>query len=326
MIDKDEGGSEEQGQADIANELEKAWDEIEAGPVENVSEEPDAAQHDDQPGETLAPVHWSQSDKDAFNALPEELRPLYLKRVKLLESGYNRKFEEVAGARKQIEEFSAMLEGHDPQTIQQTFDTGATVHQLLSPYQQQLAESGLTPVAYVQRLVDVAAHLQADPAGTLNFLAQQYGVNLGAAGPDLSAEHQATLSQYQDAVQRLYAERNDGHAREWAAFTQANPQAAPLQQRIGIELLTNPQKPGESTNEALKRAYESVRWSDPQIRQSLLDAEHKAKDAERQRKADLQKAKAAGRTVKSKSMPGSGRPIPADSWKEELEKQWDKHV
>jgi hypothetical protein len=91
-------------------------------------------------------------------------------------------------------------------------------------------------------------------------------------------------------------------------------------------LLTNPQKPGESTNEALKRAYESVRWSDPQIRQSLLDAEHKAKDAERQRKADLQKAKAAGRTVKSKSMPGSGRPIPADSWKEELEKQWDKHV
>jgi hypothetical protein len=104
----------------------------------------------------------------------------------------------------------------------------------------------------------------------------------------------------------------------------ANPQAAQLQQRIGIELLASPQQPGESTNDALKRAYESVRWADKGIRQQLLDAEHRAKDAERQRKADLAKAKTAGRVVKSKSMPGSGRPIPADSWKDELEKQWDQ--
>jgi hypothetical protein len=62
-----------------------------------------------------------------------------------------------------------------------------------------------------------------------------------------------------------------------------------------------------------------VKWTDPSIR----EADARARDAERQRKADLAKAKSVGRVVKSKTMPGMNSPEPGETWRSELERQWD---
>jgi hypothetical protein len=184
-MNKDEGGSEEQGQTGFADDLAQAWDEVEAKGTEPEASDNDIHDKDivdglnrprdefgrfaaksEQVGDERegddAPYHWSQADKDAFNSLPAELRPLYLEKAKSLESGWNRKFEEIAGIRKLYEEFTSSLpeEQRSPDRLMQVFGDGAAVQQMLAPYQPQLAESGLTPIEYIARLVNVARSLQ----------------------------------------------------------------------------------------------------------------------------------------------------------------------
>jgi hypothetical protein len=160
MTPDDEGGSDA-GQADLANDLAEAWDQAEA--VEPVSEDLDAADRPDRPDAILAPQHWSEADQDAFNSLPDQAKPLYMEKVRSLESGFNRKFEELAGARKQLE------------SVQDNIETLQSVWQVLAPHQEQLAAANLTPGEYVGRLVSVAQHLQANPEATIRWLAETHG-------------------------------------------------------------------------------------------------------------------------------------------------------
>ncbi|MCI0418275.1 MAG: hypothetical protein L0312_03460 [Acidobacteria bacterium] len=353
MSDKDEGGSEPQGQARVAAELENTWNELEAGKQETLPSNDDgparddkgrfvAKQGDEGAGDTEAggdtnavteavqsssiapPEHWSQADKDVFSSLPDEAKPLYLEKVKSLESGYNKKFEEVANERK-------------------TFESHKWVRDVFEPYRQQLEMHGTTPEAYTRKLIAIGQQLQANPRQTLEWLAQQYGVDL--ATPQEPSEYQdpevaklkAAISDLQSHIQ--LSERQQQEAitaqmnREWQGFVDAkdasgnptHPKAEDLKLRMGSELHVSPPQPGESTSDALKRAYEAVKWTDPEVRQSILEAETKAKQAEALRKADLEKAKAAGRTVKPRSIPATDtRPVAKGSWKDELEANWEQ--
>jgi hypothetical protein len=42
------------------------------------------------------------------------------------------------------------------------------------------------------------------------------------------------------------------------------------------------------------------------------------------RRADVAKAKNAGRTVKSKTLPGTNSPEPAATWREAIEQAWSE--
>lgn len=358
-VDKD-GGSE--GQAELSDDLEKAWDEAESGKevVEEKSSDDDRPRdpetgkfvakeksEDDEPEEREAeaddnaeeldtdepveqvsalapPEHWSQGDKDAFSALPDNLKPLYLEKAKSLESGYNKKFEEVATERKNFESYKGFKE-------------------IFEPHEQQLHMNGFTPESYTRRLVAIGQALQANAGDTIKWLAQQYNVDLGKpegaedeyADPTVS-KLQAELGQIKTALQQFQQSQvqatHQSFEHEWLGFANAKdeqghetfPGAEKLKVRMGQELSVSPQQPGETIRDALKRAYDSVKWVDPEIRQSILDAEAKAKDAERQRKEDLEKAKKAGRTVKSKSAPTTDERIPGKDWKDELERNWDQ--
>jgi hypothetical protein len=347
-----EGGSDEQGQAGLADDIEKAWDEIETTteqePIEDdsgrlrdpvtkrfvaktKSDEEGEDGGEEEPTEQIPavapPEHWSQADKDAFNALPEELKPLYLEKVKSLESGWNKKFEEVANERKSFEGYKAFKE-------------------IFDPYQQQLAMAGLTPEAYVRKLLAIGQALEANPEQVIRQLAAQYRVDLGKpadgaemdenADPEIAALKSAILEQ-QQMLQALVQQQHQSVARtfeqEWAGFQNAKdasgnpmfPEAEKLRIRMGQELQVNPQAPGETMRQALERAYEAVKWTDPDIRKSLLEAEARKAEAERQRKADLEKAKKAGdRPVKAKTAPGTDSRSPRGSWREELEQLWDQ--
>jgi hypothetical protein len=305
----------------FADDLSATWDAMEAGEdrssileQEPVGESPEATashlrdalgrftrkidealgpEEQAEPSSSVsAPQHWSQADQEAFNALPAELKPLYLEKAKLLESGWNRKFEEIAGERKAYESLFG------PNDV------------------QQLEEAGLTKPQYISRLVSVARQLEADPENTIRFLAEQYGVDLGG---DMYAD--AGMAERQAAERQVAEQRL---AREWFAFQQEFRVPDSLRQPMGIYLALNPQKPGETERQALVRAFEQSKWSDPHIRTSILEAEVQSRTAESRRKADLAKAKAVGRTVTSKTMPGMNSHVPGNSWREELERNWDR--
>jgi hypothetical protein len=243
---------------------------------------------------TTAPEHWSQADRESFDALPEEMKPLYLEKAKLLESGWNRKFEEIANERKSYE------------SLKEVFGESEM---------QQLAVANVTLPQYVDRLIRVGRQLETNPQQTLHFLAQQYGVDLGTApqSDEVAALRQQAAMQMQENFDR-----------EWFAFASEHNVPDSLKQPMGLHLMLNPQMPHETTRQALERAFEQAKWTDPETRQSILEAEIHARTAEQQRKADLVKARNAGRVVKSKTMPGMNSHEPAATWREELEKQWDR--
>ena len=310
---------------------------------------------DDGEGEAVpapeAPEHWSEADKSSFSELPDEAKPLYLDKVKSLESGFNRKFEELAQERKELEPYKGF-------------------HDLFKPFEQDLATAGITAEQYTRQLVATALQMRQSPEATLTALAQSHGVDLNSVGkpngasaddeftdPAISALRQenAALRQHvqglstkidQSQIQARQAS-DDSVLKEWAIFTQSkdeqgnelHPHAEALRALVGDELTRNPPALAETTQQALKRAYETVRWLNSDIRSSLVKSEadkarreaeeaaKKAADAvksEAQRKADVDKAKKAGRTVKSKSAPVDEAPAESKTWKEEVERQWDE--
>ena len=100
-----------------------------------------------------APDHWSDEDKDSFSELPDEAKPLYLEKVKSIEAGYNRKFEDLASERKEVESYKGFKD-------------------MFAPYEQKLAMAGTNPELYTRQLLATAAQLEANPLGTLEILAK----------------------------------------------------------------------------------------------------------------------------------------------------------
>lgn len=303
-----------------------------AEPDSEPDTEPDT-EADLEPEPISAPEHWSQEDKDQFAGLPDDIKPLYLDKVKSIESGYNRKFEDLANDRKSLDPYRALADA-------------------LEPYKQQMDLQGLTPERYVGQLMAIGEQMRAKPEETIRWLAQTYGVDLAKpdegggvdeyADPQLTAleqrvsQLQTQLSQSQTNQQQA---SQDYVERQWQAFVGASgedgktlyPGADRLRSVISVKLTTLPDVPGETPQQAFKRAYDEVKWADPEIRQSLMEAERKAElaktqEAEREkaRKADVQKAKKVGRQVKSSGKPTSEAPKQSKDWKEELERQFDQ--
>jgi hypothetical protein len=147
------------------------------------------------------------------------------------------------------------------------------------------------------RLVATFAQLEANPRETIEALGRRYGI---------AQEADPRVADLENIVQQI-------HASEWGSFVYARdkngaplyPGAANLRERVGHELRLRPEQPGESTRDALVRAYDAVKWSDPQLRQSLLAERDRASAAERLRKADLERAKRAGTSApRAKTAPG----------------------
>lgn len=337
--------------------------EAEAADAGDDGDQPEAEAEGDEDGqedegeEQLAvpdaPEHWSETDKESFNSLPDEAKPLYLDKVKSLESGFNRKFEELADQRKALEPYQGF-------------------HDLFEPFRQDLATAGITAEQYTRQLVATALQMRQDPTATLQALAQSHGVDLNTlVGKPEGADDEfdeftdpqivaltkqnreleaklAGISTRIDQSQTQARQASDADVlREWAVFAQSKddqgndryPQAEALRVQVGEELQRSPQRLGETMHQAFARAYDVVRWANPDLRQSLLDAEvSKAREeveakakktveaakSEVQRKQDVDKAKKAGRTVKSKSTSVGDAPAVGETWKEEVEKQWDE--
>ncbi len=253
----------------------------------------------------LAPEHWSAEDRGALDALPEEARALYLDKVKSLEAGYNRKFEQVAADRRNYETISEAFAASGIEDMEEFARKAYASNQfnldeVLEPYAGQLQEADISPASYIERLIQVSQSIQAHPRETLLWLAEQHGVDLVK---DATAQVQEASLQ-----------------REWATFEADNVGAAGLKRHVGQYLVDNPPGQHEPISAALRRAYDQVKMIDPGVRAQA----ERSRQVEQQRKADIRKAYSSGRTVKSKTSPSHDTRAPRDSWRAELEANWNE--
>lgn len=317
----------------FADDLEKAWDDApeDDSEVETADEEPEGEESEVEEVEDglTPPEHWSAADKEAFKALPEEARKPYLDARSSIESGYNSKFQELAAEKKKFGKY-------------QPFDD------IFAPYQQELDRLGMTPDTYIRQIMATAAALRDKPKETLAELARVYGV-------DFSGQAQAAEEEYLDPaaaaeIRRLNAELSTVRKEvkdslgsvtqaqqtasqrqvddQWRAFASTSengkplfPHADRLKVRIGTELqlMSKEEVDGKAMPEILKIAYSRAAWADDAARQDMMKT-----SVDLKRKAEVQKAKKAGRVVRSKSDEAPKTPSKAGSWKEGLEETWDQ--
>ncbi|MDP6804614.1 MAG: hypothetical protein QF902_04690 [Rhodospirillales bacterium] len=163
-MEDDIKGAPEEGQAGeeprVADVLAEAWDEVEAkeaddepeaeekpeeaAPAGEVTPEeepgPEEASEEEEPEPegvgTSAPEHWSQADKDNFASMPVEHREWFLGIRKSLERGYQEKFEETAGYRKEREALDEVFKPHDEEIALSGSDRVGAIRQLLAAHRK----------------------------------------------------------------------------------------------------------------------------------------------------------------------------------------------
>jgi hypothetical protein len=284
----------------------------EAEGSEEKSEEPEEKPDTSQDGEqnieeekqdadsVTAPQHWPEEHRQTFSSLPKEQQDFVLSRVKETEADYTRKTQSIAEQRKSYE----------------------ALDQVLQPYQQQFAQSGITTAEAVARLLNAHNALSQRPKETLQKLALQYGVNLTGDEEDFAdpqiIEQDGRFQKTEQAVnqlsgtigemqqQQLQAQvdafeqsRNDDGTLKHPHFTQVREQMGRLM--AADQSLT------------MEKAYADAVWTVPDVRQTLLE-ETKQKTAreslQKQNRAGKEKAVKAEKA--SKTVSPSSDNIPSD--------------
>ena len=187
------------------------------------------------------------------------------------------------------------------------------LHEVLSPYENHWRMQGMDTVSGVRQLVSYAEALAKDPASMIPQLAQMYGVDLQSLvaeqpyiDPQVSAlqqqvqqMQQAEQWQRQAAQQQQLARLSDEvRAFETAADEQGNPKAPHFQRVFNTMVaLAN-----GGAAKSIQEAYDKAVLLDSELQAEIAEA--RAKQEATARAAEVNKAQAASRTVKSKGAEG----------------------
>lgn len=270
------------------------------------------------------PEHWPAADKERIKTLPAEHRKWLAEKRKDIERNAETKLQEAGRIRKEVEHY-------------QEFD------RVLAPVREGLAMAGIRPAQFVERMIAIGMRYERDPEGTIRYLAQQKGLDLGALAnsdatgyvdPQIQAT-QAELQALRGQVQQLggflqntqHQQALSGLQQTWEAFAQANeagepkyPGADRLLHRITDEIARMPPEKRQSTPRAdlLVEAYEAVKWTDPEVRRLIREKE--SRQSEERRKAEVEKARAASVNTRATPLTSGGQPVPAKGYLGELQR------
>ena len=123
--------------------------------------------------------HWSEADKAAFRNIPPEHRQWVFERYKRIEADNTRKSQEAAQLRSYKQQLDSVLE----------------------PYRQQFALAGMDEISGIRYLMGVRDMLSQNPQQGIQWLAQQYGVDLSALLEQAPADPQ--YLQIQQGLQQI---------------------------------------------------------------------------------------------------------------------------
>lgn len=313
-----EGRTEETEEEEVEASTETETKEEEE--PEEAAEEAEEEAADEEGEAAEAPEHWSAEDKAAFEALPDELKPMWLEKSKSLEGGYQEKFQALA---------------RDRQTLERLKPVDAA----FEPYRERLALEGVSEAQVVQRLLAAQTYLERAPGEAIEWLAKSYGVDLTRYAPKAAAEDDfidPTIAPLKQEIDGLKAQINQRTQQEQAqsqqqlygqiaSFREAKDEAGQpkhphfdrVRAHMGAFMAADPSL-------TMDDAYERAVWAAPELRDDLLKAREAeaAKAREEARKKEVEKAKKAGKS-KTGSRSAPTAPAPAKSHAEELERQFE---
>lgn len=246
------------------------------------------------------PRHWPEADRTLFAKAPPEIQQRWIAREGETQKGLDQKFQEIAGFRREREQLDEMF----------------------APFARDLELGGTSRTQFIGSLLGAHRYLRESPKEAVLWLCEQYGVDpavLNApseANPQLEplikgfqtleqkvngfftqqqqAEHATNLSRVQqfaeakDEKGTLLHPYFDEVAEDVLALIRAQPQG-----RKDIDLAY---KKAVRMNDAV--------WEKEQTRMGTV----KAAATQDAKKAEIDKAKRAGVTSKSKEANGTTRP------------------
>ena len=300
----------------LRDDLEEAWDTLSAdgeAPAPEDGIEP--AEEDDAGEEPAPPEHWPAEWRERFEALPDDARDYALDLHRRFEQAHSERSQALAEREKEL-------------------DGMAAVDAALGPWRETMRAQGLTDADAVTRLMEAQAALESDPESALAAIAEAYGLAAPAATaapdprpPEREGELLDTLERYaaEQHELRLIAAMEaklDSRARAVdAAGAPRFPHFETVRPRLAALMRSG-------AAGSFEDAYEQAVWADPHLRQGALEARDAEMAARREsaRKAEVAKARNAGRAALSGSEPARSAPPPARSHREELERVWDRMV
>lgn len=233
--------------------------------------------HDVEPAPLEAPKRWTDDRKALFAKQPREVQEAMLTLGKEWESGYNKKFEELAGHRK-------LAEG---------------VGKLFTPeLREQARRAGLDEVGAIGRLISMQQEYNRDPAAYIGRMLKHSGIDprvfiQGADRGQTEADptQAALMPILQPLVQKIQAleayqanvlrERQDAEASansnvitEFAGAKDSYPHFERVADTMAEIIANDPRlRAMGSTKEKLETAYQMAVWGDPDLRAELISAE-----------------------------------------------------
>jgi hypothetical protein len=280
-------------------------------PDEANDDEPDEA-NDDEPAEAAelealpAPNHWPKDFAAKFEALEPPAQHLFMQRYKDLEGDYTKKTQAIAKYKKR----------------QDAFD------EIMAPFKSQFERAGMDDVGAVRQLLAAHDYLRKDPANAINWLASQYGVDIGAIGNDPALEDEFADPQVK-ALQQQVAQLTgfiQNQQTQQQSYEQASTQSFIDQFAAETDASGNPAHPhfetvrsvmgslissGNATD--LKSAYEAAVYANPELRQAELERVAARQSQAKVKTEAVQKAKKAQRSKVRGSATPAAQALPANA-------------
>lgn len=297
MVDQNEGTETSTLESELAAAFDGATPSN-AGSTTESSAPDTPASADPNAAQSLldAPKHWSEVDRTLFVKAPREVQQRWIDREAETARGLDAKFQEIAGFRKERDQYEEMLK----------------------PYKNELDMQGLSPAQFFKSLIGWQQSLQQSPRDGILRLAQVYGLS-----PQQLLEQQAQtdpqfakineelnqvksqFSQLQTASEQRERQANLSKIQQFAESKDEGGKVAhPYFDEVSTDIIslmrTNPGLSLESAYTKAVRMNDQV-WEKSQA-EKLAD---KAKQDDMQRMASVDKAKKAAVSNSSIGAKGS---------------------
>ena len=283
-------------------------DEADDEPEEASEDEPDEAEAEEAPElEAIQPPqHWPQDFSEEFSALPVEAQHMFMKRYKQMEADHTKKTQGIAKYKKR----------------QEAFD------EIMAPFKGDFERAGMDDVGAVRQLLAAHDYLRKDPQNAIAWLANQYGVDMGAIGNDSAAEDEfadpkvkgleqqvaqltAFIQNQQTQQQSVEQASTQSFIDQFAAETDVNgnpahPHFEKVRHVMGTLISNN-----NATD--LKTAYEMAVYADPELRQEELKRVAASQSQAKVKTEAVQKAKKAQRSKVRGSATPAAQALPANA-------------
>lgn len=301
---------------------EEKTETVSSGVDQAPSEESETtAQSQDVAAALEPPEMWSAESKEAFRKAPAEVQQALLKQHEANSADYTRKTQEIAEAKREVEEYN----------------------QFVAPHKDRLALAGMSPSAALNQLMTVQKMLDENPVETLRWMAKSYGLNFqtlaqqeqqaasGRVDPAAQikalldqelAPYREMMSQSQAAQQSFQQAALERDLQSFASETGEDgkplrphfTELLPAIEGILLRMKNSGEMPNGSHREIVQAAYEEAykplrKVMSDQITQKI----EKAKAA-----------KAAGSSV-SGSPSGVSQPVKPKGIRATLEQAWEQH-